>query len=57
MLDINGSRLPKNLWAETIIAACYINNQFSRLNNTALHKISSGTKPEKREALDDLSVE
>jgi len=55
---LKGTGLPKNLWAEAIIAACYIKNRFTSLNKSTPHELWFGTKPvprEMRKALDDRS--
>ena len=44
MLKCTG--LPKNLWSEAIIAACYIKNRFTSSTKSTPHKLSFGAKPD-----------
>jgi hypothetical protein len=43
---IKGARLPKNPWAEALIAACYIENRFEGSSKPTAHELWSGTKPD-----------
>jgi len=43
---LKGAGLPKNLWAEAIIAACYIKNRFTSSNKSTPHELWFGTKPD-----------
>ena len=42
---LKGTGLPKNLWAEAILAACYIKNRFCSSKSTP-HELWFGTKPD-----------
>ena len=42
----NGAGQPKNVWAEAIVAACYIKNRFTSSRNSTPHELWSGTKPD-----------
>jgi len=43
---LKGAGLPKNLWAEAIIAACYIKNRFTSSGKSTPHELWFGTKPD-----------
>jgi hypothetical protein len=43
---LKGSGLPKNLWAEAIIAGCYIQNRFTSSSKSTSHELWFGTKPD-----------
>jgi hypothetical protein len=43
---LKGAGLPKNLWAEAIIAACYIKNRFTSSGKSNPHELWFGTKPD-----------
>jgi hypothetical protein len=42
---LKGAGLPENLWAEAIIAACYIKNRFASSSKSTPHELWFGTKP------------
>jgi hypothetical protein len=43
---LKGARVPKNLWAEAIIAACYIKSRFTSSSKSTPHELWFGTKPD-----------
>jgi len=43
---LKGAGLPKNLWAEAIIVACYIKNRFTSSSKSTPHELWFGTKPD-----------
>jgi len=43
---LKGAGLPKNLWAEAVIAACYIKNRLTSSSKPTPHEFWFGTKPD-----------
>jgi hypothetical protein len=43
---LKGAGVPKNLWTEAVIAACYIENRFTSSSKSTPHKLWFGTKPD-----------
>jgi hypothetical protein len=43
---LNGAGLPKNLWAEAIISACYSKNRMTSSSKSTPHELWFGSEPD-----------